>query len=360
MLKRLLLLSGIAILLNPIHHATGYGFTAMFELSHVYLPEAANYNPVGTPAFYIFIIIQQLDFFALPAFMFISGIFLTVFAVRGATGQIGWDVVRARVKAMLIPFTIWTIIFFVFFARGLPKSLDDIFDRYFYVVLLCQYYLIAPFLIRFARERWGWFLFVAAMLELGRFSLRYLPLFGVEIPGHEWLIFLTPRWVPPMLFLWFALGMVAGLHQKAFEEGVKRWKWVLLAGTILFGVLTVVEYFAIARMTNQEWMGSYFGGITRIIYSFFTLMAFVAFDNVPIPFSKFLSDLGGKTLGIYLVHSRTMYVAAVLMYRLTPSVLGNQLIYQLVLIVAGLAGPLILMELVKRSPIRRYYRYIFG
>jgi hypothetical protein len=48
------------------------------------------------------------------------------------------------------------------------------------------------------------------------------------------------------------------------------------------------------------------------------------------------------------------------MYHFTPAVLGAQPIYQAVLILAGFGGPLILMWLWKRLPVRRYYRLAFG
>jgi len=43
-----------------------------------------------------------------------------------------------------------------------------------------------------------------------------------------------------------------------------------------------------------------------------------------------------------------------------PQVLGNQLILQPILIVVGLAGPLILMGLVSKLPYPKLYTYLFG
>jgi hypothetical protein len=48
------------------------------------------------------------------------------------------------------------------------------------------------------------------------------------------------------------------------------------------------------------------------------------------------------------------------MYRLTPKILGYQLVYLAVLVLVGLGIPLLLMEAVRRSPARHRYRILFG
>jgi len=47
-------------------------------------------------------------------------------------------------------------------------------------------------------------------------------------------------------------------------------------------------------------------------------------------------------------------------YHVAPWILGVQLLFQPIIIVAGLGVPLLLMLTVNKSPARRYYRYLFG
>lgn len=360
MIRRLLLLNGLAALAVPIHHASGYGFSAMFEWTDRYQQVTVpNYDQIGTLSYYIIILIQQLDYFALPAFMFVSG-FFAAFAAVGSEPKLKWSIVKSRVINLLVPFAIWTIVFFILFTRRLPGSVDEILDRYYYIPLLMQFYLLAPFIVSLAKKRPKLVLIAAAVLELGRFTIRYLLDLHVSFPGQDVIIFLTPRWLFPMLFFWFALGLVIGFHRESVTQWLARVKWALLAAVIGLGVLTMVEYAIVARATGQEWMGPYFGGFSRQVYALAFILCFLAFDDLKIPFSAQLSDLGTKSLGIYLVHNRIMYFMAVFMYRQTPALLGNQLLYQLILIAVGLAGSLILMEVVKKSPTRPVYRYVFG
>lgn len=360
MTRRLLLLNGLAALMVAVHHATGYGFNAMFDWTDRYLSVSVpNYDQIGSVPFYINIIIQQLDYFALPAFLFVSGYFIS-FVALGNQSLLGWNMIKQRVINLLIPFALWSLVFFALFVRRLPANLDEIFDRYYFIPLLIQFYLISPLLVVAAKKNWKLVMAGAAILELGRFGLHFIGKLGLDFPGHDFLVFWTPRWVFPMLFFWFVLGMVAGLHRDSFARWLSRYKWHFLAALIIFGVLSIFEYQWFSRLLGEGWLGPYFGGISRQIYALAFILCFLAFDEVSIPFSKQISELGSKSLGIYLVHSRVMYVVAVLMYRQTPLVLGNQFFYQLILILSALGGSLLLMEIFRRTPARQVYRYVFG
>jgi fucose 4-O-acetylase-like acetyltransferase len=163
-----------------------------------------------------------------------------------------------------------------------------------------------------------------------------------------------------MLFFSFAFGLVAGFHRKPLAAWLPKVKWGLLAVVVILGVSTVVEYQLLSNATGEKWLGPYFGGFTRQVFAMVFILCFLAFDGSTPPFSEEITDLGSKSLGIYLAHNRLMFLAAILMYELTPRVLQYQFVYQLVLIVVALGGSVLLMELVKRSPAKPIYRYLFG
>ena len=359
MTKRLLLLNGLAVLAVPLHHATGYGFRAMFEWTDRYLPVAApNYDQIGSLAYYVIILIQQLDNFALPAFLFVSGFFIAFAA--GGSQSLKWNAVMARLKYLMIPFVFWTMAFFIILLQRLPLNLVEALDRYYYIPLLAQFYLVSPFIVPLARNHWKLLLSVTGFLELGWAVIRCFNTLETGGAVVDWLMFLTPRWLIPTLFFWFTLGVVAGFHRQPLAQWLDRVKWRLLAAMVILGVLTIVEYQFLAYLAGKEWLGPYFGGVSRKLYSLAFILCFLAFDKLSLPFSKQISQLGGKSLGIYLAHSLAMYVAAVMMYRQTPWVLGNQLLYQGALIVIALVIPLLLMSVLSKSAARGVYRYVFG
>jgi hypothetical protein len=360
MTRRLLLLNGLAALMVAIHHATGYGFNAMFEWTNRYAPVTVpDYSQVGSFAFYVNVLIQQLDFFALPAFMFVSG-FFAVFVFGTGKTENRWSQIKSRIVYFLIPFFIWSVVFFILFLRRLPNNMDEILDRYYYIPLVMQFYIISPFIIPFVKKHWKLFLFGSMILELSRFTVRYIYRIGYEFPGIFQIMNFTPRWLFPMLFSWFALGMVAHIYRVELMRVIPRYKWHLLVVTILLLILSMVEYVMIGRAIGQVWLGHYFGGYARHFYALAFIFCFLAFGDFTFPSSKQILSLGGKSLGIYLAHNRLMWLGAVFLYNKIPMVLGNQLLYQGILIVIAIGGSLLLMELVRITPARKYYKYLFG
>ena len=359
MTKRLLLLNGLAALMVAVHHAAAYGFSAMFLWTDRYLPvEVPNYDQIGNFAYFATLTIRQVTSFAIPAFLFVSGYFVA-FAAKGSSTKIGWEAIFNRIKKLIVPFIFWTAIVFILLQRFTP-TLEEILLMYYYIPLICQYYLLSPFLIPLAKNRPRLLLILSAVVQLGFQAFRHLDALGVSFPGLNLLIDLSPSWFFPGHLFFFVLGLVAGLHLQGFIAWLGRAKWFLLAATLLLVPLSLLEYQVIANQTGKEWLGPAFATYARTFFSVTMVLTFLAFDKVKIPFSPQLTRLGERSLGIYLVNTPAIYVAARLMYQFTPWILGSQLLYQGILILVGLGIPLVLMNLVARPPAIKVYRYVFG
>jgi membrane-bound acyltransferase YfiQ involved in biofilm formation len=265
-----------------------------------------------------------------------------------------------RIKVLLIPFAIWTAIRYILLHRP-PTSIHEILDPYYFIVLLVQFYLLSPIIVPFAKSNWKILLIVVALIQfIAAEGTVYLQLLGLEIPGLSTIIAWTPRWFFPGRLFYFALGIVAGIHYEGFKEWLVEVKWHLLAIVVITGFLSLLEYELADRISGETWLGPNNPGFSRMIYASSVSLCFLAFEGGSIPFSKIISGLGAKSLGIYLGNLPAAYVAASIMYKLTPSALGNQLLYQSVLWLAALGVPLLLMEVVRRTPFRSGYRYLFG
>jgi hypothetical protein len=360
MTRRLLLLNGLAVLGVIFHHASGYGFRALFFWTDRYLPVVVpNFDLAGSPSFYGTVWIQQLDAFTLPAFMLVSG-FFAAFAAAARKNNATFRVIASRLKFLLVPYVLWTLLFFVVLQRRAPHSLEELVDKNYYILLLSQYYLIAPLILRSAKKVWIPLAAALLVFEITEHLVQVVSAFDVQTPALVIFNSVTPKWLMPNLGFWFVLGIVIFHYREQISIQLARLKWQLILGTALFGLLTIVEYRLVADLTGKAWLGPYYGGVSRLLYTFFFIASFLALSDVMIPFSQRLSVLGSKSLGVYLAHSPVMYVTAVILYRNLPGVLGVQLLYQGALVVAGLAVPLLIMYLSERSPVRRYYRYIFG
>jgi membrane-bound acyltransferase YfiQ involved in biofilm formation len=343
----------------PLHHATAYGLQAMFEWTNRYRDVTVpNFDQLGTLPYYVLMFARQLDAFGVPAFLFVSGFFIA-FLGRGESRLVTWNSVLPRIKVLLIPFILWTMIRYLLL-REIPTSIDGILDPYYYLVVLIQLYVLSPILVRIAVSKPILFLAGAALIQLSFESIMFFYLMGAEGPIWSLIFRYNVRWIFPGSLLHFSLGLVAGLNVEVAAQWLHRRRWWLLAAVIVTLCFSLVEYELLARWRGQEWLGPNNPGVARFAYATLVAPCFLGFAATRVPLSKHLTYLGANSLGIYLANIPFAYSVAVIMYRLTPMVLGSQLVYQSVLILAGLGGPLILMSMWKQLPVRRYYRFAFG
>lgn len=369
MVRRLLLLNGLAILGVIFFHAGGWGFTALFAWKARYLPYVdAGFQPLGSADYFALRLIEQLVVACIPAFLFVSGYFIAVAAGRNQA-TVGWEMVGARVKGLLIPYLVWsTAVLVVRLLEGHVYPLSEYLSiyltgtanpAYYYVILLCQFYLISPFLVPLARKRWRVLLLVAAAAQTVIQIQQYPAFLGLSSEAVEPFLNVVPKWLFPARLFWFSFGVVAGFHLPQLKAWVNRWRWHLLATLILSFCVGIPEWELYFRMSGLDWL-SHRETLIDTVYSAAFLLCFIAFDKLTLPFPRQLSELGAKSFGIYLVHSPVMEYTARAIYHLAPAILSHQILMQPILMVLGLVVPLVAMEFVARSPARRFYSYLFG
>jgi fucose 4-O-acetylase-like acetyltransferase len=369
MIKKLLTLSGLAIIGVLLFHAAGWGFTAMFAWTDRYMPPGTpNTAQFGTPAYYALRVIEQLIVFVIPAFLFVSGYFIAIATGRNQA-TVSWNVVLSRIRVLLIPYVIWTVALWVLRAvEGKTLSIADYAlalatgstnPAYYYVPLLVSLYLLSPLLVQWAKTHPGWLLLGTALLQTLVQLLYYPALLGIDMGTWQPYVDIVPKWFFPARIFWFALGIVVCFHLPKFKGRLERYRWPLLILVFVFFVIGIFEWEAIVARSGQPWLG-HRETLIDTLYGLAVLLCFVAFDTIYRPFADTMSKLSNRSFGIYIVHSPVMEVVARGLYHLAPFVLGYQLIFQPLLLLFGLGVPLMLMLLVERSPARGYYRYLFG
>jgi peptidoglycan/LPS O-acetylase OafA/YrhL len=368
MVKRIPFLRGWAILAVVCHHATNWAFIAMFWWGHRYHPvNLVNYDQTGGLSYYVLTAINQMALFSVPAFLFISGLFIT-YAARGSSPVLSWKVVKARLLNLFWPYLIWSILIFIWDgllgtvyspAEYLTKLMTGgAVGPYFFVPLLAQLYLLSPLLVRWAKDRPGLLLAVSALLLLSVVGVPYLGSFWGSSAAPQVLKILD--WVFIGWAFFFILGMVVGFRRKQVWGWLARYKRVLLAATMLLGVLSVVESQLIYRATS-DWDWAYATlKLSSISYAVAFILSFLAWDARPSTFDRVVERLGGISYGIYLIHPKVLELMARVIYHVAPGILAQQLVLVFLLVVLVLGGCWLLMTVVARSPIRRVYRYLFG
>ena len=369
MIRRLLLLNGLATLGVVLYHASSWGFVAMFWWTDRYLPvEVPNFDQLGSLSYYGLRTVEQVIIFSIPAFLFVSGFFVAVACGRNRR-TVEWKLVRARISHLVIPYLVWSLLIFVGdFAQGTTYSGPDYVRRlalgqarpgFYYVPLLTQLYLLSPLLIPVARTRWKWLLVAAALVQLAAQGLRYPATVGVELPALKPFLALTPAWLFPGRIFWFVLGLVAGFHLQHLKRWLARVKWGLLVGSIVLVPVGMLEFEILLRFSGENWIAPA-ETVIDSLYAGCLILAFLAFDKTTIPLSKSIDQIGGKSFGVYLVHGPVLEVASRVAYHVVPGILAFQALFQPLLVVLGLGIPLLVMMLVDRSPAHRVYHYLFG
>jgi len=387
MYRRLLLLNGLAILAVVLYHASGWGFVAMFWWTDRYLSVSVpNFDQLGSPTYYALRVIEQLIAFAVPAFLFVSG-FFAAFANRrqrsaGAATKsalteagvdkrrtIGWTLVWARIKALGIPFLMWSVVFLTLDAmQGEIRSATEYVvrlvtggaaDQLYYVPLLCQLYLLSPFLIALGRRRPWLLLALAAVAQLGMHALQYAEMLLPGMPFFEAAMDYAPQWLFTWRVFWFALGIVFGLDLAQAKQALARLRPGLPVAVFVTAALGVLEWEALFNACGMRCLAPRETAVDGL-YALSVILAVLAFEDVTLPFSRGIGGLGARSFGIYLLHGHVLEFVSRVIYHVAPWMLAYQALQQPLLVVAGVGLPLLLMLAVDRSPARAAYEYLFG
>jgi fucose 4-O-acetylase-like acetyltransferase len=163
MVRRLLYPNGLAILFVVLFHTTSWGMTAMFAWTPRYLPVSEPvFDQTGSLPYYWVRFVEQVVVVAVPALLFVSGYFVAF--TTGQRDNLAWSQIWGRIKKLLIPYTIWSLlIWFSWFIllRDVYSPSTYAIDfltgnttiTYYYVPLLIQFFVLSPFIIRFAKKK---------------------------------------------------------------------------------------------------------------------------------------------------------------------------------------------------------------
>lgn len=369
MVRRLLYLNGLAVLGVVLNHTTAWGYIALFWWTDRYRETVVpNFDQLGGPAYFALRSLEQIVVFTITAFLFVSGFFIAVAAGKNKQG-VSWNMVGARIKTLFIPYLFWSIVMLVFDLAGGTVQTPLRYVRilltggatpaFYYVPLICQLFLLAPLLIKLARANWKALFFGALLLQVIVLAARYPQILGVKHPLVDLIIAWTPGWFFPSRIFWFVFGLVVGLNLNALKPWMYRWRWVFLSSGVVLFFIGLVEWELLLRFSGQDWIAPA-ETIIDNLYAAVFIMGLLAFERSKVPLSQQINTLGSKSFGIYLVHSLVLEVTAKVVYHFAPWLLSLPAIYVPLLFVLGLLVPLALMEVVIRSPVRRFYSYQFG
>lgn len=360
MRKRIPILRGLAILAVVSYHCAAWGHTAMFFWAHRFRQvESHSFDQFGSLPYSVLLAIERLAWFSVPAFLFISG-FSMAYAASGKRGTISWKTVGARISHVLWPYLIWSSMIFLgdgVFLKIRYSPLEYLeqlaFGRavglYYFVPLLIQFYILSPFITRWAKRNPGLLLLGAAAIQATMHYFVHAQLSNIAYPWgfFHWSFF-------------FPFGAVCFLHYQRAKVLLARFKWLLLIAAASLCILSAREVVQLFSGGASFDSAHHMQGFLSSLYALTFISAFLAFDKAGIPFAGMLRWIGSRSYGLYLLHFTVQIAVSKLIYQYAPWLLDNQVLYQPVLLLTGLGLPLIVMQVVAGSSLRKYYRYLFG
>jgi peptidoglycan/LPS O-acetylase OafA/YrhL len=370
MVKRLLLLNGLAAIGAVIHHAVSWDLTAMFWWADRYrLVSIPDLSQLWSLRYIFLRVLDQFAFPAVFAFLIVSGYFVTI-AAGGRENTIPWKLVLQRVKNLIFPYLLWSFVIVSFnWVQGNTYSARQLLRLlltggasvpYYYVPLLIQLYVLAPLLVSLARRKPGLLLAFVIALHIPVTYAHYATIYKLTLPGFERIFAILRDWHLLGYLLWFVLGMLLGLHPERIKQVLRRLRFPLLACLMVVFIASIAEWELIRQISGREWLAVQVT-IGGKVFALLLLLSFFAFDKLRVPFSAQVSQIGAKSYGIYLIHVLILELAARGIYHVAPRLLAYQLPYVLLLCAAGIGVPLLMMAVVNQiQPLRRFYGYIFG
>jgi probable poly-beta-1,6-N-acetyl-D-glucosamine export protein len=275
--------------------------------------------PSGTWQQWFYQILNGASNFAVPSFLFLSGLVLFYNYYHRTQGNKSWiaQFYKKRLMYILIPYVLWSFFYYasVQYMTGssvvgnldafLLKLLDGKnYTHLYYFIIILQFYVLFPLLLKLARNSFinKYIVPIAAVVQIAFLlaNTRYLHI------NQTGILFIT-------YFLHFCTGAYIGIHYERIFRALKRRS--PLIGAIL--LISVFAYIFAGKMYYQ-WFPAllpYKSYLNFAIYYVFTLSAsvfLVLFSSfidrsgdsgrTRNAFQRMLHSIGASSFAIFLVH----------------------------------------------------------
>ncbi len=294
-------------------------------------------------------VLHEWSSFAVPLFLFLSGHYL-------ALSSHGRKAVWERVKKLLLPYLFWS-----FLAWGLSWKKGagwgvlhflhlllegDAVPPFWFIILLLQYYVLAPWIVALVRRRPASTLAAAALLQFAVTGWNYYQALAWGEAGYSLCFF-------PSLAFYVVLGIWAGLYPDRLKSLLDKLEFPLTGALlVLSGILLVGETaFLVNRLKGGGIMRAMLFGYSHwkiFCFPFSILAVFFLLDwNRKKGFkAPWLRAAGKNAFTIYLAHWFFLQALGVFYWHGMGALKGTVAVIVLDFLV-GVWGPLLMARIVR-------------
>lgn len=263
----------------------------------------------GTTMFWTVSVLQKLSSFVVQGFILLSGVKLFL---KGGEIKYG-KFYLSRLTHVVIPYIIWVIIYYLYFCSegyfrfslselGRFILIGDISAHFYFVVVIVQFYLLAPLWVMLFKRSNPSVVLVVCLIINTLCGLSLDSILAELFPNisFEHLDLLFPRYI----FYWSA-GCVIGLHYQEFQNYLRR-RW--LAITVFFVTCLLIRGWFAIRFINgaPAWMDQ-----IHILYCISAILFFYMLSQLFIQGGWLLKPLvpvDKSSYSIYLIHCLLIFI----------------------------------------------------
>ncbi len=269
----------------------------------------------------LFVSIDTLQLFCVPAFLILSGFFLTNKLENQNNPTL---ILKKRLSKIIPPYLFWSVALYTLNNLGNLKKFNlitlirdiltgSVMPPYYFIVVIIQCY------------GWWWVLVKLKFLEpqkilgLGLtiqaiftilFYLTALKHISIPLPLMERWIF---SWILP-----FSTGLFLGSSYNKIQPVLERRKMPILGATILFFIASVCEYYLISQVNSNGWFLRSFFKLSSQAYAILFVLSILAFSKsiaLPSRLSGLVKILAAYSFPIYLLDSTVVRYVALVYYK---------------------------------------------
>lgn len=312
----------------------------------------------------VFVSIDTLQLFCVPAFFILSGFFLTN---KLDNQNNPGEVVKKRLSRIIPPYLFWSVTLYVLNNWNSLQKIDllsllrniltgSVMPPYYFIVVIIQCY------------GWWWLLAKSRFLEpikvlgLGLtvqtiftilFYLSALKYISIPLPLMERWIF---SWILP-----FSIGLFLGAVYDKIQPVLERRKILVLGATVLFFLASIWEYYLLSGVTAEGWFFRSFFKLSAQGYAILFVLSILAFSkNIALPsrVSGLVKLLAAYSFPIYLLDSTVVQYVLLVFYKFIDPV--HPLLKLSFLVTGTLCACLAIIYLLHKVLPKKYSQYILG
>lgn len=312
----------------------------------------------------LFVAIDTFQLFCVPAFLLLSGFFLTNKLENQNNPAL---VVKKRLSRIIPPYLFWSVALYILNNWGSLQKFDllsllrdiltgSVMPPYYFIVVIVQCY------------GWWWLLVKLRVLEARKvlvlgltiqtiftifFYLTALKYISIPLPLMERWIF---SWILP-----FSTGLFLGASYDKIQPILERRKMPILGATILFYLASIGEYYLISGVNSEGWFLRSFFKLSSQGYAILFVLSILAFSKsiaLPSRVSGLVKILAAYSFPIYLLDSTVVQYVLLVFYKFIDPV--HPLLKLGFLVTGTLFGCWAIIYLLQKVLPPKYSQYILG